>query len=238
MLDKAIKDQVKSVFGNLKNNYTFQVNVSDTHPSKDELINLLEDVALCSDKVNCEISEGDNLSFTIQKNGNPSNIVFKAVPNGHEFTYLLLAVLNLDGIGKNLPDELLIQRIKNLDKKIELKSYISLTCTNCPEVVQALNILSFLNPNITHEIIDGAINQDEVDKLNIHAVPTVYANGEQLHVGRSSLGELLEKIEKQIGAEFKVNTTSKKNMMLLLLEEVRLVFHQQSTRPVKDLLLL
>ncbi len=211
MLDQAIKKQVTDVFSNLKNIYTFQINVSNSHASKDELINLLEDVASCSDKLDCNISEGDSLSFSILKNNAPTNVVFRAVPNGHEFTSLLLAVLNLDGIGKNLPDEMLTNRIKSLDKKVEVKSYISLTCTNCPEVVQALNILSFLNPNIKHEIIDGAINKDEVEALNIQAVPSVYANGEQLHVGRASLGELLEKIEKQTGSEYKAEKSTKKN---------------------------
>ena len=84
-----------------------------------------------------------------EKNKQPSSITFKAVPNGHEFTSLLLAVLNMDGIGKNLPDELLKDRIAQLNSPVEVKSYISLTCTNCPEVVQALNIMAMLNPNIS-----------------------------------------------------------------------------------------
>ncbi len=86
---------------------------------------------------------------------------------------------------------------------MEVKSYISLSCTNCPDVVQAINIMSFLNPNIIHHIIDGAINQNEVDALNIQAVPSVYANNKLLHVGRSSLGELLGKIEELTGTEVK-----------------------------------
>ncbi|TLX76079.1 alkyl hydroperoxide reductase subunit F [Labilibacter sediminis] len=202
MLEQAIKDQVTQVFSALKNEYTFVIEANDNHPSKIELINLLQDVAACSDKVNVQIKPGQALSFTIEKAGEPTNVKFKAVPTGHEFTTLLLAVLNLDDIGKNLPDETLTKRIKNIKAKVELKSYISLTCTNCPDVVQALNIISFLNPNITHEIIDGAINQQEVDALNIQAVPTVYANGEQLHVGRSSLAELLSKIESLSGTKF------------------------------------
>jgi len=202
MLEQTIKKQVIDLFSSLKNQYTFQINVASSHSSKKELVSLLEDVASCSDKVSVEILESYSLSFNILQNNQNTNVVFKAVPNGHEFTTLLLAVLNLDGIGKNLPDEILTKRIQAITANVKLKSFISLSCTNCPDVVQALNILAFLNPKISHEIIDGAINQEEVDKLNIQAVPSVYANGKQLHVGRSSLGELLGKIEEQFGTDF------------------------------------
>jgi NADH-dependent peroxiredoxin subunit F len=203
MLDQSLKDQVKSLFASLTNNYTFKVKVSSTHAGRDELLALLTDVADCSDKVDLTIEDGDALWFTILKNNQPSGVEFRAVPNGHEFTTLLLAILNQDGIGKNLPDAAVANRIRSLKGGIEVKSYISLSCTNCPDVVQALNIMAFLNPNIKHTLIDGGINQDEVEALNIQAVPTVYANGKVLHVGRSSLGELLGKIETLTGNEFK-----------------------------------
>ncbi len=199
MLDNSIKEQVKNLFAELKNEYTFRVRVNATHSSKSELINLLNDVAACSAMLNTEILEAEGLSFTILKNGESTNIIFKAVPTGHEFTTLLLAVLNLEGIGKNLPDQTLTEQIKNLKGNITLRSYISLTCTNCPGVVQALNTIAIINPNVSHEIIDGAIHKEEIDSLNIQAVPSVYANGELLHVGRASLGELLAKLTKQTG---------------------------------------
>ncbi|MCU4174827.1 alkyl hydroperoxide reductase subunit F [Carboxylicivirga sp. N1Y90] len=210
MLEQAIKTQVSDLFKNLKHNYIFDIEVAAEHPQKKELIDLLNEVAACSEKVTTRISEGDGLQFTILKDEKNSKVIFKAVPTGHEFTTLLLAILNQDGIGKNLPDELFTQRIQNLKGSIELKSYISLTCTNCPDVVQALNIMAFLNPNISHEIIDGGINKEEVERLNIQAVPSVFANGKQLHVGRSSLGELLGKLEEQVGSEFKPTTETKK----------------------------
>lgn len=202
MLNQGLKDQVKAVFAGLKNNYTFQVTAAASHPSKADLVSLLEDVASCSEKINVQQTEGEGLSFNILKNGEANPITFRAIPNGHEFTTLLLAVLNLDGIGKNLPDEAMTKRIQALKNPVQLKSYISLTCTNCPDVVQALNIVAILNPNIQHELIDGGINQEEVEKLNIQAVPAVYANGELLHVGRSSLGELIEKIETLSGSSY------------------------------------
>jgi len=203
MLDQNLKEQVTSLFGNLKNEYTFRIDVAANHSSKKELIDMLDDVASCSNKIHCEVSEGKDLSFTILKNGEATNIHFRAVPTGHEFTTLLLAVLNMEGIGKNLPDKGIINRIETLKGKIELKSYISLTCTNCPDVVQALNVISMFNSKVSHEIIDGGINQQEVEQLKVLAVPSVYANGELLHVGRSSLGELLGKLEALVGSEFK-----------------------------------
>lgn len=206
MLEQSIKDQVKGLFANVKNKYTFQVEASSNHPKRNELTNLLENVASCTDNIGVELLNGEGLCFKILKNGNPTSVTFRAIPTGHEFTSLLLAVLNLDGIGKNLPDDAVRNKIKSLRGKVELKSYISLTCTNCPDVVQALNVMSFINPNISHEIIDGGMNQEEVEKLNIQAVPTVFVNGEQLHVGRSSLGELLAKLEEKVGTESVTST--------------------------------
>lgn len=211
MLDQALKDQVKGIFAGLKNKYTFQISVAPNHPSKTELKGLLDDVASCSEKLDVQETEGEGLAFSILKNGEAGSFIFRAVPTGHEFTTLLLAILNQDGIGKNLPDVLMAERIKGINKPVHVKSYISLSCTNCPDVVQALNIMSIFNPNIHHEIIDGSINKEEAEKLNIQAVPTVYANGEQLHVGRSSLGELLEKIETLSGTEFNAEAAPAKS---------------------------
>lgn len=202
MLDQSLKDQIKGLFANLKSRYSFQITASDSHPARDEMVGLLNDVASCSEQVTVQLSTGEGLSLRIEKDGNPSSFVFKAVPNGHEFTSLLLAVLNQEGIGKNLPDDQLAARIKALPKGIELKSYISLTCTNCPDVVQTLNVFSILNPDVQHQIIDGAIHQEEVEQMNIQAVPSVYANGELLHVGRASMGELLSKLEEMFGSEY------------------------------------
>ena len=182
MLDQSLLEQVKTVFASLQNNYTLEVTASNSHPSKVELVTLLEEVASCSDKISTTVIEGENLSFKILKNGVATSIIFRAVPTGHEFTSLLLAILNADGIGKNLPDEVITAKIKALAGNITVNSYISLSCTNCPDVVQALNIISLINPNITHQIIDGSINQDVVEKLNIQAGPAGYVNDKVLRV--------------------------------------------------------
>ena len=210
MLQQPIKDQISTLFEGLKSRYTFKIEVSTDHPNREELIGLLQEVASCSDKINCNETGGEGLSFTILKDGIPSKIKFRAVPTGHEFSSLLLAILNMDGIGKNIPDELIINRIQALTGNILIQSYISLTCTNCPDVVQALNMLSILNSTIHHEIVDGAINQEEVDQLNIQAVPSVYANEELLHVGRATLGELLTKLEEKFGTNYNASVAESK----------------------------
>ena len=203
MLDKNILDQVKGVFQVLEGNYSFDVTVDPQHEKGSELVAFVKDFTSCSDKLSCHINEVSNqrLEFSLLKEGKETGVKFRGIPSGHEFTSLLLAVMNADGKAKNLPDEMITRRIQSLKGNIQLKTYVSLSCTNCPDIVQALNIMAILNPNISHEMIDGAVFQQEADALNIQAVPAVYADGKQLHVGRGTLGELLEKLENKYGSE-------------------------------------
>lgn len=203
MLDSNIIDQVRSVFQQLEFRYTFHIILHPNHGQAQELVDLLNDVASCSEKLSCRLTETDKpkLEFSLEKEGVDTGVKFRGIPNGHEFTSLLLAVLNADGKGKNLPDEAITRRIKALQGPIRLQTYVSLTCTNCPDVVQALNIMALLGPQITHEMVDGGIFQEEVEALKIQAVPSVYANGKPLHVGRGSLGELLQKLEDTFGSQ-------------------------------------
>lgn len=202
MLETTILDQVRSVFQHLEARYVFHIIYHPGHEQAQELIGFLKDVASCSDKLSCRMSETEKpvLEFTLLKDDVETGIKFRGIPGGHEFTSLLLAVLNADGKGKNLPDEAIRRRIRALQGSISLQTHVSLTCTNCPDVVQALNIIALLNPHVTHEMADGALNQEEVDALKIQAVPSVYANGKLLHVGRGSLGELLQKLEEAFGS--------------------------------------
>lgn len=197
MLDTSILQQVTDIFRNLEANYTFRLTQSPQREESSQLIAFLNDFVTTSPRLNVEIHEaaGNTLFFTLLKNGEETGITFRGIPNGHEFTSLLLAVLNADGKGKNLPDEGIIRRVRSLKGDICLQTYVSLSCTNCPDVVQTLNIFALLNSNIRHEMIDGALFQEEVDNLGVQAVPAVYADGKMLHVGRGSLGELLEKLE-------------------------------------------
>lgn len=201
MLDSNILDQVRSIFANLDAQYTIVSSCSPERSETSEMTSFLNDFASTSSHIatNHLSASGDTLEFSILKDNEPTGIKFRGIPNGHEFTSLLLAILNADGKGKNLPDEMICRRINALDGEIKLQTYVSLTCTNCPDIVQALNIMAITNPRISHEMIDGALFQAEADAMKIQAVPTVYANGKMLHVGRGSLGELLEKLESQVG---------------------------------------
>ena len=203
MLDSSILKQVSDVFASLENNFTFDVRIGTTCSCGDDLKDFINDFVSTSPKLTANFSNtNDNqLSFSLLKEGQPVGVTFRGIPNGHEFTSLLLAVLNADGKGKNLPDEAISKRIANLKGDIKLQTYVSLTCTNCPDVVQALNIMALTNSRVTTEMIDGALFQDEVARLNIQAVPAVYANGELLHIGRGDLGELLGKLEDMFGSE-------------------------------------
>lgn len=199
MLDTSLKEQLTQIFSGLEADYVFDITVHPQHDSRQELIELLEETAACSDRISCRVHEGEGLEFHLLKNEQDTRICFRAVPNGHEFSSLLLAVLNADGKGKNLPDEATQRRIKGLQGPVSITTYMSLSCTNCPDVVQALNVITWLNPNVSHLIVDGALFKEEVERLKIQAVPSVWVNGESFHIGRSSLGELLEKLESKVG---------------------------------------
>lgn len=201
MLDVALKDQLKGIFAGLEASFTFDVCVSDSHENKQELLELLGDVVSCSSKLSMDVNAGESLEFGLLKNGEKTGISFRGVPNGHEFTSLLLAILNSDGKGKNFPDESICNRVKALNGPIHITTYVSLTCTNCPDVVQALNAMATLNPRIKHVMVDGAINQAEVDALKIQGVPSVFADGQLIHVGRGEFGDLLSKLEAQYGID-------------------------------------
>ncbi|MDR3261568.1 MAG: alkyl hydroperoxide reductase subunit F [Tannerella sp.] len=201
MLDSSLKEQVRTLFAGLQANYVFDITLSPQHESREELLELLGEVAALSDKIACTVNEGDGLAFSLLKNGENTGIRFRGVPNGHEFTSLLLAVLNSDGKGKSIPDETVCNRVRALKGTIRLTTYVSLTCTNCPDVVQALNLTAILNDGISHEMVDGAIYQAEADALKIQAVPSVFADGELLHVGKAGFGELLDKLEARYGTD-------------------------------------
>ncbi|MEZ3589864.1 MAG: alkyl hydroperoxide reductase subunit F [Muribaculaceae bacterium] len=202
MLDNDIKQQLQSIFGTLKSQFTLQL-VSDGNEEQTARVReFLDDVASTSPNIMVETVTGDvpYPTFGIVRDGEPTGISFCGIPNGHEFTTLLLALLNADGQGKNLPDPALTARIKALKGPIRLRTFVSLTCTNCPDVAQALNVIALLNPGVENTVIDGAVVPDIVGQLGIQSVPTAYAGDEVLSVGRSSLGDLLAKLEGIYGA--------------------------------------
>lgn len=202
MLDKELLDQVKGIFANLGADIALCSTIDSAHESASELREFLDEVASCSPRITCRSEAGSagELEFTIERSGEATGIKFRGIPGGHEFSSLLLAILNADGKGKNLPDEGVARRISALKGPINLKTFVSLTCTNCPDIVQALNVIALYNPLISHEMVDGAVFQAEADGAKVQAVPTVFADGELLHVGRGTLGDLLLKLEERYGS--------------------------------------
>ena len=194
---------MRDIFQHLDSDIALCSAIDEGHELAGELNEFLDEVASCSAKLTRETLEAKagQLEFCLKVNGEPTGIKFRGIPGGHEFSSLLLAILNADGKGKNLPDEGVARRIAALQGEIGLATFVSLTCTNCPDIVQALNVMSLYNPAISHEMVDGATFQDEADALKIQAVPTVYANGKLLHVGRGTLGDLLQKLEDTFGSK-------------------------------------
>lgn len=202
MLDKEILNQLKGIFANLESDISFRLAVNDYSSLAEEMKSFLEDVASTSSKLSVEtvVADVNAPMFEIFKNGVPTGVSFCGIPNGHEFSTLLLAILNADGQGKNLPDDTLRRRIEALNGPIKLRTFVSLTCTNCPDVAQALNVIALLNSGVENEVIDGAVVPELVESLNIQSVPTVYAGDNILSVGRSTLGDLLDKLESAYGS--------------------------------------
>ena len=202
MLDTNILSQVRDLFQGLQSNYTLAAVIGSDNDKAVEMREFLNDFASTSDRLTVTFVEDEShqLAFSLLKDGQETGIRFRGIPNGHEFTSLLLAVLNADGQGKNLPDEAISRRIAAIQGEIKFETYVSLTCTNCPDVVQALNVMALLNPSISNEMIDGALFQDEVSRRNIQGVPSVFVNGEPFHTGRGDLGELLQKLEDRMGS--------------------------------------
>lgn len=132
--------------------------------------------------------------------GQDSGIAFAGVPLGHELTSLVLALLQVSGRPPKVDDSI-AEQIKELDGEYHFETYVSLSCHNCPDVVQALNIMSVLNPNISHTMVDGAVYKSEVEEKDIMAVPAVYLNGEPFSNGRITIEEILAKLGKSLDAD-------------------------------------
>ncbi|WP_413568220.1 alkyl hydroperoxide reductase subunit F [Bdellovibrio sp. HCB117] len=201
MLDSSLLEQLKSVFASLENTVELVVENS-THDDNKDLLEMLNEVASTSDKITVRNSGGTSPmpQFHIAYKDKPTGIVFKGIPGGHEFTSLILAILNTDGKGKAL-DSLIASRVKRLKKNITIQSYISLTCENCPDVVQALNQFALVHGSMRHEIIDGGYVQDDVQALGIQGVPSLVANSKMFHSGRIQLLDLLTKLESTFGVD-------------------------------------
>lgn len=195
MLDSNIKNQLKAYLDKVIQPVELTASLDDGEKSR-EIRELLQEIAQLSDKVSVG-PEGDDArrpSFSIGRPGEAARVRFAGVPMGHEFTSLVLALLQTGGHPPKLTAEV-IEQIRALPGQYRFETYVSLTCQNCPEVVQALNVMATLNPNISHVMIDGALYQGEVEARKIMAVPTVYLNGEQFAQGRIGVEEILAKLD-------------------------------------------
>jgi NADH-dependent peroxiredoxin subunit F len=199
MLDQDMKDQLKTVFADMGTTVTLVHNESD-HTNQAELMELLEEVSSTSSNIVLKSStqKTEAPSFYIEVAGKPNGIHFKGIPGGHEFTSLIVAILNSAGKGK-MPDEGLQKRIRNLKGPIQIKTFISLTCENCPDVIQALNQMAIVHKNFQHEMIDGAYAQTEISRLGIQGVPSVVVDDQMIHSGRIHFLDLLTLLEEKFG---------------------------------------
>ena len=193
ILDADIKTQLSQYLQLMENDILLKVSAGDDDVSKDMLA-LVDELATMSSKITVEKVELERTpSFSVNRPGEDTGVVFAGIPLGHEFTSLVLALLQVSGRAPKV-EQKLIDQIKNIQGEYHFESYISLSCHNCPDVVQALNVMSVLNSGITHTMIDGAAFKEEVESKDIMAVPTVYLNGESFGSGRMTLEEILAKM--------------------------------------------
>ena len=204
MLDQDLQNQLKAYFEKLV--YPIElIGNFDGSKASTELRELLTTLATLSDKV--QFVEGADAaarkpSFTIQRVGSTEQVSFAAIPLGHEFTSLVLALLQVGGHPARISDEL-AQQVRALDGDFAFETFMSLHCQSCPDTVQALNLMSILNPRISHIAIDGALFQDEVTQREVMAVPTVFLNGEFFETGRLSVEQLVTRLDANAGAKAK-----------------------------------
>lgn len=193
ILDDEIRKQLAEYLQLLENDILIKVSTGSDSTSKD-MMSLIDELTILSPKIKVEQKKLPRIpSFSINRMEEDTGVSFAGTPLGHEFTSLVLALLQVSGRAPKV-DEKLIDRVKNLKGEYHFETYVSLSCHNCPEVVQALNLMSILNPGITHNMIDGAVFKNEIESKDIMAVPAIYLNGEEFGNGRMTLEEILEKL--------------------------------------------
>ena len=198
MLDATLKSQLQAYLGKLVQPIELVAALDDSEGSR-ELLDLLEDIASLSDRI--RVTRRDDVrvpSFAIERAGSDVSVRFAGVPLGHEFTSLVLALLQVGGHPPKV-DAAQAEQVRALDGEYRFETYYSLSCQNCPDVVQALNLMSVLNPRIRHVAIDGARFQGEVEARQVMAVPSIYLNGEVFGQGRMDLAQILARLD--TGAE-------------------------------------
>jgi NADH-dependent peroxiredoxin subunit F len=196
-LDSNIKNQLKAYMEKLVNPIVIAAS-KDGSPKSNEMMELLNELAELSSKIRLvEEQDQRSPSFAIKHDGADAAAVgirFAGIPMGHEFTSLVLALLQVGGHPLKLEAEKIAQ-IAAIEGEFHFETYISLSCHNCPDVVQALNLMAVINPNITNVMIDGGVFQQEVTDRKIMSVPSVFLNGELFGIGRMEFDEILAKVD-------------------------------------------
>lgn len=194
ILDIEIKNQLSEYLKLMEGDIRIKLSVGTDSVSKD-MTALVDELASMSPHIKVEKAALPRTpSFSVDRINGDTGIIFAGIPLGHEFTSLVLAILQVSGRAPKV-DGKVIDRVKQIKGSYHFETYISLSCHNCPEVVQALNVMSVLNPNVTHTMIDGAAFKDEVESRDIMAVPSIYLNGEFFGSGRMDLEEILGKLD-------------------------------------------
>ncbi|MGN0920085.1 MAG: alkyl hydroperoxide reductase subunit F [Cellvibrio sp.] len=195
MLEAAMKTQLKAYLEKLQRPIELVASLDDGAKSQ-EMLGLLTDIASLNDKVSLRQDGTAELvpSFTVGATGETARITFAGIPMGHEFTSLVLALLQSGGHPPKV-EQAVIDQIKGLNAPLNVEVFVSLSCHNCPDVVQAFNLMAVLNDKVKATMIDGALFQNIVDARQVMAVPTVYVNGEHFGQGRMTIEEILAKVD-------------------------------------------
>jgi alkyl hydroperoxide reductase subunit F len=211
MLDANLKAQLAAYLQRISQPVELVASLDET-PGSAKLRELLRDIAEASPHVSVtETRDGPHRSpsFSVGKPGESPRVRFAGLPMGHEFTSLVLALLQAGGYPPKV-EEAVLHQVRNLGRDLEFEIYVSLTCHNCPDVVQALNLMAIQNPRIKATMIDGALFQDEIAEREVMAVPTVFLNGTRFGQGRMTLEEILAKVD-SAGAEREAEKISAKD---------------------------
>lgn len=196
MLSKDILQALQGYAANMQRPVTFVLQTG-AHSKRDELAQFLAEIASVSDKITLEERDlpglRSPLSFALLAGGEDTGIRFSGIPSGHEFNSLVLAMLQASGTPIKLDDSLQ-QMVGRISEALHFEVFVSLSCHNCPEVVQALNQFALLNSNIRTEMVDGGLFQDIIAERDIQGVPIVYLNGEVFANGKVTAAELIDRL--------------------------------------------
>lgn len=192
-LDNEIKSQLIPYLDYIQQPVVLKVSVG-SDANSEEMLDFTREISELSDKISIEQATLERTpSFSIDKKNEPSGITFAGLPLGHEFTSFVMALVQVSGRKPKIEDAL-IERIKKIDKKLDFTTYVSLSCHNCPDVVQALNIMAILNPGISHTMVEGGAFISEVEANRVMSVPSVRLNGSEFADGRMTIEQILSKL--------------------------------------------